>query len=44
MVAWSFAAYSFTMNGPVPTGRVWTSSPAVCTALGDTIERAPPAA
>ena len=32
------------MNGPVPTGRVWTWSPLSRTALGETRERSPEAA
>ena len=32
------------MNGPLPTGRVWTWSPVSRTALGDTMLSVPPAA
>src|SRR6185295_6291659 len=44
MVAWSFATYSLIMNGPLPTGRVWTPSPLSRTALGETRDRTPDAA
>src|SRR5262249_30693935 len=44
IVAWSFATYSLTMNGPVPTGLVCTWSPVSRTALGETIDSGPEAA
>ena len=31
------------MNGPVPTGRVWTRSPLSRTAFGETMDRTPDA-
>jgi hypothetical protein len=36
MVVWSLPTYSLTMNGPVPTGWVWTWSPISFTAFGET--------